>query len=182
MSKSLGPKSYIALADEPEIIKKKISAMPTATGTEKMVIKELLKNTQEINVEFKDLATSFPPDKEIHSETDLMKIKKRLGESKYKTFMALFNFYMFMYIFSGAKDRRRFLKELQNGSIKFSNYKKLLVEKIAHYPEFVQFRKQRKTLIKNPKKIEQILKTGSQKARRRARKNLLYIKDKIGLA
>ncbi len=182
MSKSLGLKSYIALADESETIKKKISAMPTATGTEKTVIKELLKNTQEINVEFKDLATSFPPDKEIHSEADLMKIQKRLGESKYKTFMALFNLYMLMYIFTSVRDRRRFLKELQAGSVKFSNYKKLLADKIAHYPEFVQFRKQRKALVKNPKKIEQVLKIGSQKARRRAQRNLLHIKDKIGLA
>ena len=111
-----------------------------------------------------------------------MKIQKRLGGSKYKTFMALFNLYMLLYIFTGARDRRRFLKELQNGSIKFSDYKKLLADKIAFYPEFVQFRKERKSLTKNPIKIEQVLKSGSQKARRKAQRNLLHIKDKIGLA
>lgn len=182
MSKSLGPKSYIALADSPAVIEKKIKAMPTASGNERAVIREFLKNTQEINVEFKKMAELYPPDREIHSEADLSKIQKRLGNAKYSTFMALFNFYMFMYIFCSKKDRKRFIKDLTEGSVQFSDYKKLLADKIAKYPEFVEFRKKRAELVKNPKSIETTLKTGSRKAKRHAHANLLQIKKKIGLA
>ncbi len=182
MSKSLGKKSYIGLGDSPEVIEKKIKSMPTATGTEQDVIRELLKNTQEINVEFKDLATSFPPDREIHSEADLSKVKKKLGDKKYAVFMALFNFYMLMYIFAKEKERREFLDTLQSGSIQFSKYKKLLADRISNFPEFISFRKRRKQLIKEPKKIEQILKQGSKTAQTAAKRNLKIVKKKIGLA
>ncbi|MCH7492406.1 tryptophan--tRNA ligase [Patescibacteria group bacterium] len=182
MSKSLGSKSYIALADSPATIEKKVKSMPTATGNEKDVIKEFLKNTQEVNKEFKDLAQSFPPDQEIHTESDLMKVKDRLGNSKYKTFMGLFNLYMLLYIFADKKDRQKYLKDLQNGTVKFSETKKLLTDKIVNFPELVSFRKKRDQLIKNPTRIATILKQGSQKARRRAQKNLTAVKKKVGLS
>jgi len=182
MSKSLGLKSYIALADSPDVIKKKIKAMPTATGNEKEVINELLKNTREINVEFKDMAKKFPPDKEIHTEKDLSKIKKKLGEKKYKTFMSLFNFYMLLYIFAEAKDRHKFLETLKSNNIQFSGFKELLADKIINNPELSNFRKQKARLVKNPKKVEQILLDGSRQAKIKAKKNLKLIKRKIGLA
>jgi len=158
MSKSLGPKSYIALTDEPDVIEKKIKSMPTASGNEKNAIKEFFKNTKEINEEFKEYADKFPPDKEINSEHDLHKLEKNLGSNHYKVFMALFNFYMLMYIFSTKTDRKKFLDELLAGSIQFSKYKKLLAKKIAHYRPFVSFRKKRKELSKNPKAVEKMLK------------------------
>jgi len=182
MSKSFGSKSYIALADEPAVIKKKVKSMPTATGNEKTIIKELLKNTEEINEEFKDMATKYRADKEIHTEGDLNKIAKRLGKNKFKIFMALFNFYMLLYLYAGKNDRRKFLVDLINNSIQFSEYKELLADKIINYPPAIKFRKERAKLIKNPKKIEQILKEGSQKARRKAIKNLETAKKKVGLA
>ncbi|MFA5134241.1 MAG: tryptophan--tRNA ligase [Patescibacteria group bacterium] len=182
MSKSLGPRSYIALADTPDIIEKKVKAMPTATGSEHAVIRALLKNTQEIKDEFKDITKKYPPDREIHSEADLSTIQKRLGRKQYATFMALFNFYMLLYIFGSKVDRRRFIKDLTGGSIQFSVYKKLLADQIAHFPEFVEFRKKRAELVKNPKSIESILRAGSRKARRRAQANMVQIKKKVGLA
>ncbi len=182
MSKSLGEKSYIALTDEPDVIKRKIKAMPTATGDEKEIIKELLKNTQEINEEFKDMATDFPPDEEIHSETNLTHIQNRLGPDKFKRFMALFNFYMLLYIFAESKDRRKFLEQLQDGSIRFAEFKALLSNTISQNAELAAFRTKRKQLMKNPGKIKTILKQGSQKARRKAKRNLIKIKGKIGLA
>lgn len=182
MSKSLGSKSYLALADSPEIIKKKIKALPTATGNEDEVIKKFLECTLEVKSEFKNISEEKSSYCEIHTEEDLSKIKKELGEKKYKIFMALFNFYMLLYIFAAAKDRHRFLKTLKNKSIQFSGFKELLIDKIIDNPELVKFRKQRAKLIKDPKKVEQILKKGSQQAKRKANKNLELIKRKIGLA
>ncbi len=181
MSKSLGTKSYIALSDTPELIEKKIMAMPTATGNESAVIRELLKNTEEIGEEFKNVSKTFPPDREIRTEEDLSQIKKRLGEAKYQTFMSLFNLYMLLYIFADNKERKKFIEELENKKIQFSEYKKLLVDKVSHYPAFVAFRKKRNELSKNPKKVETILKQGSRRAKLRAHKNLEAIKKKIGL-
>jgi len=182
MSKSLGSKSYLALADTPESIKKKIKSMVTATGDEKDIIIEFLKRTKEIHHEFKDIAKKYDTNKEIKTEEDVNKLRKRFGEVKYKKFMGLFNFYMLLYIFAESSDRRRFVDSLRDHSIQFSEFKNLLADKITHYPALVNFRQKRAKLIKNPKKIEQILKNGSQKARRRAQKNLLAIKRKVGLA
>ncbi|MBU0963593.1 tryptophan--tRNA ligase [Patescibacteria group bacterium] len=182
MSKSLGPKSYIALADSPATIENKVKSMPTATGDEKDIIREFLKNTKEVNIEFKDMATEYPPDKEIKAEQDLSAIAKRLGANKFKTFMALFNFYMLLYIFAETSDRRKFINHLEDGNIHFSEFKTLLADKIIKNPALAKFRRQRAQLIKNPKEIENVLKQGSAKAKRIAQKNLVQIKKKIGLA
>lgn len=182
MSKSLGQKSYLALADMPETIKKKIKSMITATGDEKDIIIEFLKRTKEIHQEFKDIAKKYNTTKEIKTEEDVDKLRKQFGEVKYKKFMGLFNFYMLLYIFAESSDRRRFVDSLQNHSIQFSEFKNLLADKITHYPALVNFRRERAKLVKNPSKVEKILKDGSQKAKRRAQKNLLMIKKKVGLA
>lgn len=182
MSKSLGPKSYLALADSPAQIEKKIRSMVTATGDEKDIIIEFLKHTKEVHQEFKDLSQKYKSAKEIQTEEDVDKLKKKVGKAKYKKFMGLFNFYMLLYIFAELSDRRRFIKSLQNHSIQFSEFKNLLIDKIVNYPALVKFRKERAKLEINPSKVEKILKEGSQKARRKAQKNLLTIKKKVGLA
>ena len=181
MSKSLGAKAYIALSDTPETIADKIKAMPTATGGEKEVIQELFRRIKEIKAEFQDLNLDHH-ELDINTEDDLAKLRSRLGEKKYATFMALFNFYMLMYIFTQPNERKKFLLELKDGQVKFSEYKALLAERIAAYPAFVAFRKKRATLLKNPAQVEKILKAGSHKASLRAKKNILAIKRKVGLA
>ncbi|MDP2684801.1 MAG: tryptophan--tRNA ligase [bacterium] len=180
MSKSLGEKSYLALSDEPAIIEKKIKSMPTATGDEKKVIEAFLKDTVEIKSEFKK--TTQDNNIEIRTEEDLIVIKKRLGESNYKTFMALYNFYMLLYIFAKPKHRKSFIDDLEKNNIQFSEYKNILAEHIINFPELVSFRENRKKLIKDPKKVEKILKDGSQKAKRKAHRHLTTIKQKIGIA
>ncbi|MDD5039688.1 MAG: tryptophan--tRNA ligase [Patescibacteria group bacterium] len=182
MSKSLGIKAYIALSDEPAVIEKKIASLPTATGNEATIIQELLKSTKEIHEEFKDITASKTADRQITTEADLNALRKKLGDAKYRTFMALYNFYMLLYIFASAHDRRRFLDELQKGTAQFSVYKKLLSNRIATYPPFVAFRKKRAELVRNPKQVEKTLRDGSARARRHAIRNLTIIKKKIGLA
>lgn len=180
MSKSLGEKSYIGLSDEPSIIDKKIKSMPTATGNEKKVIETFLKDTVEIKSEFNKSAQES--DIEIRTEQDLTVIKKRLGDTNYKTFMALYNFYMLLYIFAKPKHRKNFISDLEKNSIQFSKYKKILSEHIINFPELVSFRANRKKLIRDPKKVEKILKDGSQAAKKIAHRNLTAVKQKIGIA
>ncbi|XOU94084.1 MAG: tryptophan--tRNA ligase [Candidatus Kerfeldbacteria bacterium] len=182
MSKSLGPKAYLALSDGPKVIEKKIKSMPTATGDEKKIINEFIGGTLEINSRQKSNLDSKTNNHEIHTEEDLTNIKKRLGEKNYSTFMALYNFYMLLYIFSKQKQRNNFVKDLKNNSIKFSDYKKILIDSIVKFPELVEFRKNRAKFEKNPKMVEKILKSGSAQAKRKAHKNLGMIKKKIGLA
>ncbi len=181
MSKSLGDKNYIALSDEPTQIEKKIKSMPTATGDEKKVIEAFLSDTLEIKSEF-NKSPEIEDDYEIRTEEDLIDIKKRLGEANYNTFMALYNFYMLLYIFAKPKHRKDFISDLEKNSIQFSTYKKILADHVVNFPELVAFRNNRKKLVKDPKKVEKILKDGSAKAKRKAHRNLLGVKQKIGIA
>jgi len=182
MSKSLGEKSYIALSDEPEKIEKKIKSMPTATGNEKKVIDAFLSDTIEIKTEFKNAPKLDEGDYDIRTEEDLINIKKRLGDENYKIFMALYNFYMLLYIFAKPNHRKKFITDLKKHEIKFSEYKKILTDHVINFPELVAFRKNRKKLVKEPKKVEKILKEGSAKAKRKAHRNLKMVKQKIGIA
>ncbi len=179
MSKSLGPKSYIALADDEKTIEKKVMAMPTLTGDEKNIIDEFIKRNKEINEEFGKTKDTQPI---IRTEEDLYNLGKKLGEQNFRKYMNVFNLYMLLYIFAEKKDRQKFVESLKNNAVQFSEYKKLLADKISNYPAFKEFRKKRTALEKNPKKIATTLKQGSQKARRKAQRNLLHIKKKIGLA
>lgn len=182
MSKSLGPKSYISLSDSEATIKQKIKSMVTTTGDEKDVIKEFLQHTKEIHQEFHETADKTARHAEIKAERDLSALEKELGRPKFEKFMALYNFYMLLYLFAKNNDRRRFLDELKDGTIKFSTYKELLAERIITYPALKSFREKRKKLINDPEQVWHILRDGSQKARARAQKNLTEIKEKIGLA
>jgi len=181
MSKSLGSKAYIALSDTKDSIADKIKAMPTATGNETEIIQELFRRIKEIKAEFKDLSLDHH-ELDINTEADLEKIGQKLGDSKYRIFMALFNFYMLMYVFTKPEERKKFLLDLKNRQIKFSEYKNLLIDRISHYPAFVDFREKRAALLKNPSQVEKILKDGSRRASLSAKKNLFAIKKKIGLA
>lgn len=182
MSKSLGPKSYIALADTADDIEQKIKSMVTITGNEKTVIKEFIGHTKEIHREFSDLDGVLPNHKELTTEKDLATLAKEMGKVKYQKFMALYNFYMLMYIFAEAADRRRFVVALKQGTVKFSEYKQLLAEKIINYPALKALRAKRLALLREPNKVWEMVKKGSQQARAVAQKNLAGIKKKIGLA
>jgi tryptophanyl-tRNA synthetase len=181
MSKSLGPKSYIALADTPALIEQKIKSIVTITGTEKAVIKEFIGHTKEIHEEFADLDGILPHHKELTAEKDLSSLEKELGKVKYAQFMALYNFYMLLYVFAGSPDRRKFVTALKDGSIKFSEFKQLLADKIINFPALKSVREKRTALLANPNQVWGIIKRGGHAARVRAQKNIQVIKKKIGL-
>jgi len=181
MSKSLGPKSYIALADTPAEIEQKIKSMVTMTGDEKKVVTEFIRHTKEIHTEFADLDGVIPSHKEVAAEKDLSTLEKELGKTKYHKFMALYNFYMLLYIFAESGERRKFIVALKEGSVKFSEYKQLLADKIIAYPPLKSLREKRAELLQQPEKVWEIMKKGSLEARQTAQKNLSMIKKKIGL-
>ncbi|MBI5037631.1 MAG: tryptophan--tRNA ligase [Candidatus Kerfeldbacteria bacterium] len=179
MSKSLGPKAYLALSDEPDTIRKKIKSAVTATGTEKDMMRLFLKRNKEVHTEFNDIKSD---DMIIRSEQDLMDLQNELGETKFMAYMAYFNIYMLLYLFGEKKDRKQFIDAMQAGEVRFSVFKDILIDRIIANQDLADFRKKRAELIKSPKKVEEILKHGSLQARRRAQKNLLAIKDAIGIA
>ncbi|MFZ6036492.1 MAG: tryptophan--tRNA ligase [Patescibacteria group bacterium] len=179
MSKSLGPKAYLALADDPDTIRKKIKSAVTAAGTEKDIIRLFLKRNKEVHMEFKDIpaATTI-----IRSEQDLSDLQTELGTVKFHTYMAYFNMYMLLYLFGEKADRKQFVDALQSGDVRFSVFKEMLIERIIANRELADFRKKRAELIKSPKKVESLLIAGSKRARTIAQRHLLQIKKTIGIA
>lgn len=73
----------------------------------------------------------------------------------------------------------KFRQERQAGTIKYSQMKETLAQAIADH--FADFRVKRAELEKDPKKIDQILADGHQKAAKIADAKLLEVKKKIGL-
>ena len=61
----------------------------------------------------------------------------------------------------------------------YSELKKALAEAISKY--FEDFRKKKKKLLENPKKLESILISGSKKAQKIAKKTLIEAKEKAGI-
>lgn len=130
MSKSLGQGHVIELADEPEVIQKKLNKAVTATegGNDTPGVKNLL-----------------------------MLLKEFGQEEKYNLFV----------------------KAEKDGDIRYGDLKKELAQSISQY--FAEFRKTRSKLLSNPKKIEEIMTKGAEKARKIAQKNMEEIRSIIGL-
>jgi tryptophanyl-tRNA synthetase len=181
MSKSYGEKSYLAMNDLPAATANKIKSMVTITGNEKDVIGIFLKLTKEIHQEFKDLGKKYLAEHELRTEDDLARLDKKWGDVKFRQFMALYNFYMLLYIFGETADRKKFLEALENNTVKFSEYKQLLADKVANYPDFVSFRKKRAELVGHPERVWDILRQGSEKAHTIAKQNISEIRHKVGL-
>lgn len=182
MSKSYGDKACLYMNDAPETTATKIKSMVTITGDEKDVVTAFLKLTKEIHQEFKDLGKKYLADRELRTEDDLVKLDKKWGDTKFRQFMALYNFYMLLYIFGDTADRKKFLNDLESRAIKFSEYKKLLADKIATYPDFVAFRKKRTELVAHPERVWDTLRHGSERAHVIAHQHISEIRHKVGLA
>lgn len=136
MSKSMGEKSYIALTDEPEVVREKIGrAMTEATG----VINEKIIET----------------DAGMRGAYNLLEMLSHFGASR---------------------EYNRFKK------MKKVSYKELK-EKVADeiIEHFSLFRRHRKELEKDPKKVMKILELGAQKARKVAIDTMEEVRRKVGI-
>ncbi len=178
MSKSLGSKSYIALADEPATIEKKIKSMVTAQGDEHDMMQLFMKRNPEIHSEFR---SGEPTQQLIRSEQDLYDLSHELGQKKFHTYMVYFNLYMLLYLFGETTDRKQLITALESGQVRFAEFKQMLIERISNNPDLAAFRTKRTNLLKHPKQVEATLTTGSAQAQTRAQHNLTTIKKAIGI-
>ena len=187
MSKSHGPKSYIGINDEPEVIEKKMRKAVTASSIEELLETGVLK--YKFNEEGKKIA-SLTYIKDI--DDDLKVLRDNNGKFEYKSnkgkiitekelkiahgipslWVLLNNF--------GTKEHKKYFEEkLDAQNIKFSELKDALAEDIANH--FKPFREKRKELEKDPEEVKKILNEGAEKARIIARETMKEVKEKIGL-
>lgn len=152
MSKSLGEKNLIALADTPEIIEEKLKrAVTETTGIVKLSEEDL------------ERRLALP---DLPRET----IEELRGQSGVWSLLTLVK------VFGKPHEADRILAAQP---IKYGELKKLAALRISEY--FAPFRAKRQALAKNPKKIRAILDAGAKKARSEAKKTMAEVRKKIGL-
>ena len=81
--------------------------------------------------------------------------------------------------FGNAEDVNKFHAAIKDGSIRYSELKDLLAERVIEY--FKPFREQRAKLATNPASVLEILAEGSRKAKAVASETLREVKEKVGL-
>ena len=81
--------------------------------------------------------------------------------------------------FGTEKEYKEFVKAEKDKTIRYGDLKKVLAESIAK--EFEDFRKKRAEFLKNPKKLDKIMKTGAKKAQKVADKTMGEVKKLVGL-
>jgi len=87
---------------------------------------------------------------------------------------------MFLMSHFGTPQDVLYFTEAQNkGTLKFSELKETLAERISSY--FAEFREKKKELLSRPEQLGEILGAGSHKARAVASQTLMEVKQKIGL-
>ncbi|MBI4458319.1 hypothetical protein HY633_05130, partial [Candidatus Uhrbacteria bacterium] len=152
MSKSLGERNLISLADEPEAIRDKIKrAITETTGVIKMSEEDLERQLAKT-----DLATATLDElRGISGVWNLLTMLKLFGKS-------------------GEADR-----VLAGQPIKYSELKNLVATRVAEH--FAPFRAKRKVLAKNPAKVRAVLAAGAKNARAAAKATMQIVRKKIGL-
>jgi tryptophanyl-tRNA synthetase len=132
MSKSV-PGSFISLADEPEVIRKKVMRAVTDTG---------------------------PVDAKQKSP-------------------GVQNLFLLLREFGGEEDVQKFETDYEKGTVKYSQLKEVLGERISDY--FSDFRTRRAELLRNPKKVEKVLKDGAKKMQQAADETMKLVRARVGL-
>lgn len=128
MSKSHGPKSYIGINDEPEIIKKKIRKAVTAENMKDLIDKNKLMSIKEPNDAIREIMINYT---------------NKGGENNKAVGVA--NLIMLLSKFSEKEHVEYFLKKIRKSGeedIKFSELKEVLAQDISDY--FAPFRKKKK--------------------------------------
>lgn len=161
MSKSHGPKSYIAINDEPEVILKKMRKAVSVSDIKKLPPYDSAGITKRGNQMVLGIA-----EKDVTPE-NLQKI------------YAILNLQALLNNFGNDEHRKYFEEKLDNKNIKFSELKDAIAKDIANY--FKPFRERRKELEKNTDEVKKILTDGAEKARSIAKKTMKEVKEKIGV-
>ena len=81
--------------------------------------------------------------------------------------------------FGTSEDARRVEAAYRDGSIRYVDLKDLIAARIAEH--FVDFRKKRASLLKNPAKVRSVLKRGGSRVRTMTRATMTEVQKKTGL-
>lgn len=155
MSKSLGEAHYIALADEPETIKKKIARAVTDTGPT-LIVPEAPKALR-----VQPTTCNLQP------------------STLYKMSPGVRNLFALLDQFGTTSHITKFQNAYQNKTIKYSELKEALSILISKY--FADFRKKRMALLSNKNRLDKILYSGTKVAKNLAQAKMKEVRKKIGL-
>jgi tryptophanyl-tRNA synthetase len=166
MSKSHGPKSYIAINDSPEVIENKIRKAVSASDFKELIDKKILTTSKDgltglTKIEIKPADTI-----EEHEEHR-------------QAAWSVINFSMLLDNFGTEEHKKYFNERFINQDIRFSELKKALTEDISEY--FRTFREKRTALEKDPEQVKEILRRGAEKAGKVAEETMQVVRKKTGL-
>lgn len=82
-------------------------------------------------------------------------------------------------LFADEAEEKNLAEKYRNGEVGYGDAKQLLLEKILE--KFSDARRKFAELVKNPAEVEKILEEGGRKARKKAKKNLGEIRERVGL-
>lgn len=152
MSKSFGEKSYIALTDEPDVIREKVMrAVTEQSGMMTLTEKEL--------------------------EQRLMDhVPGSAKEEELRGMAGAWNLLTLLRICGKKDDVKKFLK---SQPIKYSELKEAAADAVSEH--FADFRERRKALAEEPEKVRAILDEGSEKARKVAKVTMEEVRERIGI-
>ena len=172
MSTSHGPKSYIGINDEPEVIQKKIRKAVSASN-----LKELFDK----NIISLGLDGLEKPIQEKLNKTNKIFLSIDNNATKEDQFSAfgVINLHDLLSNFGTPEHRNYFTKQFKKQETKFSELKDALAEDIANH--FKDFREKRRELEKNPEEVKKILDEGAKKARVIAQETMKEVKEKVGV-
>ena len=89
------------------------------------------------------------------------------------------NLFSLLKNFGNKHDMERFERSYKNGSIRYSEMKELLAERMAEY--FKDFRKNRAEFLANPHKVNKILAEGAERMQKVASVTMEEVRKKVGL-
>lgn len=169
MSKSHGPKSYIGINDEPEVIRKRLKKAVSASDSKTVSI-DSKKSTVEILRDFKY---------KMLDELDKIDKTKNINLENIKNTYSIINFFNLLDSFGTKEHKKYFVEKIKKQDIKFSELKEALAQDIADY--FAPFREKRKELEAKPEYVKEVLASGAERARKIAKETMREVKEKIGL-
>lgn len=89
------------------------------------------------------------------------------------------NLFLLLKQFGDKNAYTQFVKAEKDGTIRYGDLKNVLAESIADY--FSTFRTKRAELLKNPKKLEKMMKAGADHAGKTANKTMKDVRQRIGV-
>ncbi len=107
------------------------------------------------------------------------KFKKAVTASGTSSSAGVDNLLFILKEFGGESEAKQFAAQVKNGSIKFSELKDTLADKVSAH--FAEFREKKKDYLDDPEELARILASGAKKAQAVASETMYEVKQKLGL-